>query len=200
MQIDRSDFHAAADSAILGLVSNRGHLIGHASVNGGGDDSSSYHLRGREVAFTSLDNRLNWVQAQDSAHAEGSDFTIIADTVAFTIADDMVQGGFAWGSSVKTRAVSSTNTITADSLAIDSPNQTLEELRAFGSARAVSVQDSLDQDAVELTHVNLNDNTLEGLRHRELPAFSVQYHPEASAGPHDAEYLFDEFIHLMESK
>ena len=147
VQIDRSDFHAAADSAILGLVSNRGHLIGHPSVNGGGGDSSSYHLRGREVAFTSLDNRLNWVQAQDSAHAEGSDFTIIADTVEFTIADDMVQGGFAWGSSVKTRAVSSTNTITADSLAIDSPNQTLEELRAFGSARAVSVQDSLDQDA-----------------------------------------------------
>ena len=146
VQIDRSDFHAAADSAILGLVSNRGHLIGHARVNGGGADSSSYHLRGRDVAFTSLDDRLNWVQARDSAHAESSDFTITADTVEFTIVDDMVQGGFAWGSSIETRAVSSTNTITADSLAIDSPNQKLEQLRAFGSARAVSVQDSLDED------------------------------------------------------
>ncbi len=146
VQIDRNDFHAAADSAILGLVSNRGHLIGHASVTGGGADSSSYHLSGREVAFTSLDDRLNWVQARDSAHAESSDFTITADTVEFTIVDDMVQGGFAWGSSIETRAVSSTNTITADSLAIDSPNQKLEELRAFGSARAVSVQDSLDED------------------------------------------------------
>jgi len=58
--------------------------------------------------------------------------------------------------------------------------------------------DSLDQEAVELTHINLNDNTLEGLRHRELPLFCVQYHPEASAGPHDAEYLFDEFSSLMD--
>ena len=59
--------------------------------------------------------------------------------------------------------------------------------------------DSLDTDAVELTHINLNDRTLEGMRHRELPLFCVQYHPEASAGPHDAEYLFDEFIKLMET-
>lgn len=60
--------------------------------------------------------------------------------------------------------------------------------------------DTLDQDIVALTHINLNDNTLEGLRHRELPAFSVQYHPEASAGPHDADYLFDEFAKLMRAE
>ena len=50
---------------------------------------------------------------------------------------------------------------------------------------------------VELTHVNLNDHTLEGMRHREMPVFSVQYHPEASPGPHDAGYLFSRFIDLM---
>ena len=57
--------------------------------------------------------------------------------------------------------------------------------------------DSIDTDTVELSHINLNDNTVEGLRHKELPVFCVQYHPEASAGPHDAEYLFDQFIDLM---
>jgi carbamoyl-phosphate synthase small subunit len=56
---------------------------------------------------------------------------------------------------------------------------------------------SLNPDEVELTHVNLNDQTLEGLRHRKFPIFSVQYHPEASAGPHDSKYLFDEFIRRM---
>ena len=48
-----------------------------------------------------------------------------------------------------------------------------------------------------LTHVNLNDGTVEGFRHRNLPAFSVQYHPEASPGPHDSHYLFDQFLKLM---
>jgi len=57
--------------------------------------------------------------------------------------------------------------------------------------------DSLPSSDVEITHLNLNDHTNEGLRHRSLPLFSVQYHPEASPGPHDARYLFDDFIDLM---
>jgi carbamoyl-phosphate synthase small subunit len=58
--------------------------------------------------------------------------------------------------------------------------------------------DSLPKEA-EVTHVNLNDGSLEGLRHKELRAFSVQYHPEHAPGPHDAEYLFGRFIDLMET-
>jgi carbamoyl-phosphate synthase small subunit len=56
--------------------------------------------------------------------------------------------------------------------------------------------DSL-KGAAEVTHLNLNDNTVEGLAHRELPIFSVQYHPESSPGPHDANYLFRRFTDLM---
>jgi carbamoyl-phosphate synthase small subunit len=57
-------------------------------------------------------------------------------------------------------------------------------------------KDTLPHD-LEPTHVNLNDGTLEGMRHRRWPQFSVQYHPEASAGPHDSCYLFEEFQQLM---
>ena len=57
--------------------------------------------------------------------------------------------------------------------------------------------DSLDPAEVELTHINLNDNSVEGIRHRRFPAFSVQYHPENAPGPHDAIYLFDRFIDAM---
>ncbi len=57
--------------------------------------------------------------------------------------------------------------------------------------------DSLDQDQINVTHMNLNDNTVEGIQHKSFPAFSVQYHPEASPGPHDAKYLFERFIQMM---
>ncbi|HEV8160094.1 MAG TPA: carbamoyl phosphate synthase small subunit, partial [Pyrinomonadaceae bacterium] len=52
---------------------------------------------------------------------------------------------------------------------------------------------------IEITHVNLNDETVAGIRHKTLPIFSVQYHPESAPGPHDSEYLFRRFIELMEN-
>jgi carbamoyl-phosphate synthase small subunit len=60
--------------------------------------------------------------------------------------------------------------------------------------------ESLDPAEIEVTHVNLNDNTNEGFRHRSLPAFSVQYHPEASPGPHDSDYLFRDFLTMMQTR
>jgi carbamoyl-phosphate synthase small subunit len=59
--------------------------------------------------------------------------------------------------------------------------------------------DSLNLNEVEITHTNLNDDTLEGFRHRNHPAFCVQYHPEAAPGPHDSRYLFDDFVKLMKA-
>ncbi len=60
--------------------------------------------------------------------------------------------------------------------------------------------DSLDPNLVEFTHINLNDQTLEGFRHRYEPVFCVQYHPEASPGPHDSHYLFDDFMQLIKDR
>ena len=61
-------------------------------------------------------------------------------------------------------------------------------------------QKSLEASGGVVTHVNLNDDTVEGFRHAKLPVFSVQYHPEASPGPHDAAYLFDAFVEMMKTK
>ena len=57
-----------------------------------------------------------------------------------------------------------------------------------------------DRPELELTHVNLNDGTVEGFRHRELPVTSVQYHPKASPGPHDSHYLFGDFVEMMRKR
>jgi len=57
--------------------------------------------------------------------------------------------------------------------------------------------ESLKDQDIHMSHINLNDHTVEGLSHKTLPIFSVQYHPEASPGPHDAGYLFNLFIKMM---
>jgi len=59
--------------------------------------------------------------------------------------------------------------------------------------------ESLDPRSIQITHINLNDNTNEGFRHKDLPLFCVQYHPEASPGPHDSDYLFRDFISMMKT-
>ena len=60
--------------------------------------------------------------------------------------------------------------------------------------------DSLKDKDIEITHINLNDNTVEGIKSDKLDFFSVQYHPEAAPGPNDAAYLFDEFVDKIKRK
>jgi len=71
------------------------------------------------------------------------------------------------------------------------------EITSQNHGFAVSKQDVLNSNLVELTHVHLNDGTVAGIKRTDKPCFSVQYHPEASPGPHDSRYLFDDFIELM---
>jgi carbamoyl-phosphate synthase small subunit len=69
------------------------------------------------------------------------------------------------------------------------------------AVRRGATPDAVDgAPALRVTHVNLNDQTMEGLEHRELPVFSVQYHPEAAPGPHDSRYLFDRFVDTMAAR
>ena len=71
------------------------------------------------------------------------------------------------------------------------------EITSQNHGFAVNFEEAEKSDKVEVTHTNLNDDTLEGIRVLGKPAFSVQYHPEASPGPHDSRYLFDEFVEMM---
>jgi carbamoyl-phosphate synthase small subunit len=71
------------------------------------------------------------------------------------------------------------------------------EITSQNHGFAVKAEDISKNENVEVTHINLNDNTIEGIRIKNKKAFSVQYHPESSPGPHDSRYLFDEFLQLM---
>jgi carbamoyl-phosphate synthase small subunit len=75
----------------------------------------------------------------------------------------------------------------------------LSEITSQNHGFAVKKEDVLKSDAVEMTHINLNDDTIEGMRMKRKKAFSVQYHPEASPGPHDSHYLFDDFLRMIKA-
>ncbi len=143
--IDRSDFAARGDSTWLNVALGEGLLIGHAEA--GGKDSLSYDLTGRRIAFRLVDDELEWVQAQGLADATSAEWRIVADTIEFSVANDMIQQGRIWGDSIVPRAMSEQYTITADSMAVDTPDQVLTEVRGFGTGLATSKADSLSGEA-----------------------------------------------------
>ena len=71
------------------------------------------------------------------------------------------------------------------------------EITSQNHGFAVKENEVAKNNLVEVTHLNLNDNTIEGIKVKNKPAFSVQYHPESSPGPHDSRYLFDDFLAMM---
>jgi carbamoyl-phosphate synthase small subunit len=71
------------------------------------------------------------------------------------------------------------------------------EITSQNHGFAVDMESLKNMSDIEITHINLNDNTVEGLRHKKLPMMSVQYHPEASPGPHDSRYLFNDFYKMV---
>jgi hypothetical protein len=148
--IDRSDFSSRSDSMMLDQTQGFGVLTGKPRVEGKGREaggSKSYTLVGRRIELA-LENRdVRQVKAMGDGRATGADWVLTADTILLGIENRMLQQTFAWGDSIRPKAVSTLNTIQADSLAIDSPDEVLTETRAFGQALSVGKRDSTTRDA-----------------------------------------------------
>ncbi len=136
--ITRSTLAAKGDSAALDVSVGTGALIGRAEASGGGD-TASYRVEGRRIDFRLTGGSLTWVQARGLAEAQSADWRVVGDTIEFGLANDLIQGGSAWGDSVRPRAISVSQTIEGDSLAIDSPDQILTEVRGYGRAKASTI-------------------------------------------------------------
>ena len=143
VMIDRSDFRARGDSALLDGAADAGALVGHAAVAG---DSAAYTLSGRRVDYRLTEDAITWARASGRADATSAEWRLEADTIEFDVTDDQIQGGRAWGDSLRAAARSALRVITADSLAILTPGQRLEAVRAYGAALAVTALDSLDTE------------------------------------------------------
>ncbi|MFL3660455.1 MAG: glutamine amidotransferase-related protein, partial [Polaribacter sp.] len=74
------------------------------------------------------------------------------------------------------------------------------EITSQNHGFAINKEETIQNENIEITHVHLNDHTVAGIKLKNKPVFSVQYHPEASPGPHDSEYLFDQFIALIKKQ
>jgi hypothetical protein len=142
--IDRSDFAGRSDSLRLDTgAGNDGSMVGGPpELRGLGTDP--YRLIGTLIDLTlDDDDDLSFVVAKDSAHAVNDEWDLVADTIALDIVDDELEQMLAWGKSIRPEATSTDYLINADSLALDTPQQILRELRSFGTAWLGSAIDSV---------------------------------------------------------
>ncbi|TLY56251.1 MAG: hypothetical protein E6K55_01430, partial [Gemmatimonadetes bacterium] len=140
--IDRSDFAAQGDSMQLDQPTGFGVLVGKPAMEGKG--ARPYKLTGTRIELGLAGRELRRVKALGEGVATGSDWRLTADTIDLRLERRKLQRAFAWGpkDSVRSRAVSTTTTIRADSLALDLPDEVLTEARAFGHAFSTSKKDS----------------------------------------------------------
>lgn len=138
--IDRSDFAAQGDSVSLDERAGKGLLLGKPRLEGKG--ASAYTLAGRRIELDLAGREVKLAKALGQGSANGSDWRLTADTIHLRVDARKVQQVFAWGDSSRPHAVSARTTVRADSLALDTPGQILQEMRAYGLAHSTSARDS----------------------------------------------------------
>jgi hypothetical protein len=143
--IDRSDLAARGDSLSLNQTTGLGLLLGHPRVTGKG--AESYTLVGTRIELGFTNHEITLMKALGQGKASGTAWTLTADTIHLHLADRKLEQALAWGDSSRAHAVSSTNTITADSLALDTPGQILTEVRSYRRALSTSKRDSTAADS-----------------------------------------------------
>ncbi len=151
--IDRSDFAARGDSVMLDERSGVGLLLGKPSIEGKG--ANTYTLAGRRIELALAGRDVRLAKALGAGSAVASDWRLTADTIHLAVETKKVQQVFAWGDSSKPLAISTKSTVRADSLALDTPDQVLKQVRAYGHARSTSARDSTADSSVR-------DNWIEG--------------------------------------
>jgi hypothetical protein len=148
--IDRSDFGAQADSMTLDQTAGLGVLIGRPKVQGKGPQS--YTLTGTRIELGLRDREVRLVKALGDGTATSADWHLTADTIHLVVDHRKLQEAFAWGTQQRPHAISALQDISADSLALDVPDQVLTEGRGFGHAFSASKRDSVVPDlALECT-------------------------------------------------
>jgi len=140
--IDRSDFAARGDSFALDQGTGRGHLVGRRPPTVMGKGARPYTLLGARIDLALEHRDIRRVEANGTGHASGQDWDLTADTIHLAIAQKKLQQAFAWGDSTRATAVSSQQTIVADSIALDVPEEVLTEVRAFGRAISTTRRDT----------------------------------------------------------